>query len=380
MAPHNSDETRATLPELRVDAERNPHCHPTEFLHFRNYVENLYAEHYKITQTQHKPHLIFVQSHRNIYEMQQMFSGKINKPGNSKAVLVSWTTEPIQPYGITDHSVSYHTNSASNTWLPHLVYMFREEFVAMLNGKPTQRMLTSRQTPKPNFCAFIYTKEKTEMFPHIQNRLDFCAELMKYKKVLCPGKSMNNVQPPDYLFADTYGGDDFTQGLVRYLAECKFYIAFDNSTSSKSDPGNLRYFSEKIMAAFTAGAIPIYSGHKDIAEFFNPAAFINSHDFSSHQELVEYVKKVDNSPELTAAYQNAPPILPDSPLHKLHPDKIRPLFLSFAERALKQSSKPFILQPKLVLRKMGTVPKSNPIGLARVSYRYAAQKVKELKK
>ena len=377
----NSHKTASpALTELRVDMEHNRNCHITEFLHFRNYVENLYAGHYKITQTQHKPHLIFAQMHNNLYEIRQRFTRKINEPGNSKAVLVSWTTEPIQPHDLEDHSISYHTNSDINTWLPHTVYMLQKEFNAMLAGKQTQRMLTNKQTPKPNFCAFIYTKEKTDVFPHIQNRMDFCAELTKYKKVLCPGRSMNNVQPPDYLLTDLYGGEDFTQGLVRYLSECKFYIAFDNSVSSKSDPGNLRYFSEKIMIAFTAGAIPIYSGYKDIAEFFNPAAFINSHDFSSHQELVEYVKQVDNSPELTAAYQNAPPILPDSPLHKLHPDKIRPLFLSFAERALKQSSKPFILQPKLVLRKMGTVPKSNPIGFARVSYRYTAQKIKEFKK
>ena len=313
--------------------------------------------------------------HTGIYEMQYERDNKINKRGNARAVLISWTSEPGIPLPIADHTFSLYPDTATNTWFPDFVYLSHEAFTPMLNGNQTQQMQANRRTPRPNFCAFIYTKEKTHMYPYIQNRLDFCAELMRYKKVLCPGKSMNNIQPPDYLFTDAYGGDDFINGLIRYLTECKFYIAFENSMSSKSESNELKYVTEKIMVAFTAGAIPIYSGYREIAELFNPAAFINANDFSSHQELVEYVKEVDNSPELTAAYQNAPPILPDSPLHSLHPDKMRSLFLSFAELALKRSSKPFILQPNLVIRRINTAPKNSPVGFARRSVNFLGRKI-----
>ena len=368
------------LPELRVELEYNEHLMQAEALGFRKNLEGLYAGHYKIVWTTHKPHLIFLHQHINISEMLQKFNYKINKRGNSRALLVSWTAEPILPLPMADHSLSFYPDTTTNTWYPETVYLVYDEFVAMLNGKPTQQMLANKRTPKSNFCAFINSNSRTGMYPHVQARLDLCTELMEYKKVLCPGKSMNNVQPPDYLISDTYLRGDFIKGLVRYLAECKFYIAFENSVSSKLKPNSINYITVKIMTAFIAGSIPIYYGYREVAELFNPAAFINANNFSSQQELVEYIKEVDNSPELTAAYQNAPPILPDSPLHNFRVDKMRPLFLSFAERALKQSSKPFILQPNLILRKMGTVPKSNPIGFVRVSYRYTAQKIKNLKK
>ena len=138
------------------------------------------------------------------------------------------------------------------------------------------------------------------------------------------------------------------KALIRYLSECKFFICFENTLSSRHKSGEIKFLTQKILSAFVAGSIPIYSGYREIAELFNPAAFINAHDFSSHQELIEYIKEVDNSPELTAAYQNAPPILPDSPLHNLHPDKMRPLFLSIAERALERAAKPSILQPSFL--------------------------------
>ena len=372
--------TTPALPELRVDIKENKGSYFSEFLGLMKYLEDQYTGHYKIVWTQHQPHLIFLHQNLDTYTMRRMFDRKISKRGNAKALIASFTAEAILPVPGIDHSFSFYPTAGTNTWFPETLYLLPEEFVAMLNQKPTQQMLANKQTPKSNFCAFIYSNEKLTRWPHIQARLDLCAELMQYKKVLCPGKSMNNVQPPDDMLSGTHARGDFIKGLVRYLAECKFFIAFENTTSSRAIPTHVRYITVRIMTAFIAGSIPIYSGYREIAELFNPAAFINAHDFSSHQELVEYVKEVDNSPELTAAYQNAPPILPDSPLHNLHPDKMKPLFLSLAERALERSSKPIILQPNLILRKMDTVLKNNPINFAHLSYEYATQKIKNLKK
>ena len=372
--------TTPALPELRVDIKKNKGSYFSEFLGLMKYLEDQYTGHYKIVWTQHQPHLIFLHQNLDTDTMRRRFDSKISKRGNAKALIASFTAEAILPVPGIDHSFSFYPTAGTNTWFPETLYLLPEEFVAMLNQKPTQQMLANKQTPKSNFCAFIYSNEKLTRWPHIQARLDLCAELMRYKKVLCPGKSMNNVQPPDDMLSGTYARGDFIKGLVRYLAECKFFIAFENTTSSRAIPTHVRYITVRIMTAFIAGSIPIYSGYREIAELFNPAAFINAHDFSSHQELVEYVKEVDNSPELTAAYQNAPPILPDSPLHNLHPDKMKPLFLSLAERALERSSKPIILQPNLILRKMDTVLKNNLINFAHLSYEYATQKIKNLKK
>ena len=315
----------------------------------RAYIERMYEGHYKVVWTEENPHLLFVQMglHMGFYVDKKRFVSKVQKLDSKKYFLIFWTAEPSLTHKVADYSFSYYPDTATNTWFPDMLNVLYEDFVALLDGKPTQRFLTNRKKPKPNFCAFVHM-QTTPGLTQIEARNDFCVELMKYKKVLCPGPVMNNVQAPDYMqISRIVQEGDFTTGLIRYLSECRFFICFENTRSSKQEPNGIKYVTLKILAAFIAGSIPIYSGYREIAELFNPAAFINANDFSSHQELIEYIKEVDNSPELTAAYQNAPPILPDSPLHNLHPDKMRPVFLSLADRAFERArdTKPPIFQP-----------------------------------
>ena len=116
--------------------------------------------------------------------------------------------------------------------------------------------------------------------------------------------------------------------LIRYLSECKTVLRTYIMTEAQCNATSL-------LAAFIAFHPNLFRYRRTL----QPRPFI-ADNFSSRQELIEYIKQVDNSPELTAAYQNAPPILPNSPLHNLHPDKIKPVFLSLAERALEQAQRP----------------------------------------
>ena len=330
MNPHKT--TTPTLPELRVYALPE-YIINIEFRTLCDYIERMYEGYYKVIWTETKPHLKFALTR---HPVPIPIAQKLKY---QRSLLIFWTAEPILPHKtFPDHSFSFYPDTATNTWFPDMLNVLYDDFVAFLNNKLTQRALTYRQTPKTNFCAFVQRYKLTTQ-SRVRNR--FCAELMKYKKVSCPGPVMNNVLTPEYMQDHA---TDYSHGLVRYLSECKFFICFENQISSKHEPNGYRFVTQKILSAFIAGSIPIYSGYREIAELFNPAAFINAHDFSSHQELIEYIKEVDNSPELTAAYQNAPPILPDSPLHNRHPDKMRPLFLSLAERALERAAGPPILQ------------------------------------
>ena len=350
----NKTSTQA-LPELRVDVAHQHGHFKIEPIKLRAYLERMYDRHYKVVWTEENPHLIFVQAGSS--SLPPKFKFKLQKQGNQRSLFIIWTAEPVIPHKMAEHNLSFYPDTATNTWFPDMLNILYEDFSAFLSNNPTQRALTYRQTPKTNFCAFIHMQPFDPNRPQIKVRNEFCAELMKYKKVLCPGRVMNNVQAPGYLSSsnvqstdsptfDKPDEEDFTKGSIRYLSECKFFICFENILSSKQEPNGIRYVTQKILSAFIAGSIPIYSGYREIAELFNPAAFINAHDFSSHQELIEYIKEVDNSPELTAAYQNAPPILPDSPLHNLHPNKMKPAFLSLAERAFERTrdTKPPIFQ------------------------------------
>jgi len=59
--------------------------------------------------------------------------------------------------------------------------------------------------------------------------------------------------------------------------------------------------------------IPIVWGDPPVKEFFNPESFICRDDFSSDNELAEYVLHVDNTPELYAKYIQAPPFYKNVP-------------------------------------------------------------------
>lgn len=73
---------------------------------------------------------------------------------------------------------------------------------------------------------------------------------------------------------------DFDSAMDGYK-QCKFILALEN----KYVDG---YVTEKIVNAFHSGAIPIYSGSKNIKELFNEKAFIYVDDFETIDDCVDY--------------------------------------------------------------------------------------------
>jgi hypothetical protein len=97
-----------------------------------------------------------------------------------------------------------------------------------------------------------------------------------------------------------------------FQKDYKFSIAFENSRKEG-------YVTEKIIDAWAAGTIPIYWGNTQIANEFNPKAFINVFDFDSIDDCIKYVKKVDNDDELYLSMQREP-IFNDDSLSKIYYD------------------------------------------------------------
>ena len=97
--------------------------------------------------------------------------------------------------------------------------------------------------------------------------------LSKYKKVSSGGRYKNNI-----------GGA--IKDKDAFLGDYKFNIAFENASFKG-------YTTEKIVDAFAANTLPIYYGDPDVVNDFNEKAFINCNEFSSLEEAIEYVKKVD---------------------------------------------------------------------------------------
>ena len=170
-------------------------------------------------------------------------------------------------------------------------------------GMPWMLFLDRRQyqkEPKLKFCNFLYSDS---WHPSTAVRRAFCKLLMRYKRVDCPARSLNNTLPA---FAVGRNVED----KISFLKDYKFTIAFENEPASG-------YITEKIVHPLAVGSIPIYWGSSKIANYFNPKAFINCHDYQNFEQVVERVIAIDNDPDLYARYIQAPPTAPGNYYHDL---------------------------------------------------------------
>jgi hypothetical protein len=150
-------------------------------------------------------------------------------------------------------------------WPLFLMGRYRPE--DLLKEKDIDRIFSQ----KKRFCSFVVSNVDAV------ERIAFFQKLNEYKKVDSGGKFLNNIGAP---VSDKLG----------FLNESKFNITFENISS----PG---YTSEKIFDAFLANSIPIYWGNPEVGADFNERAFINVHNFNSTDDLIQYIKWLDENDE-----------------------------------------------------------------------------------
>ena len=97
------------------------------------------------------------------------------------------------------------------------------------------------------------------------------------------------------------------------------------------------YLSEKIFHPLMVGSIPIYWGCPEVAQYINPDCFINCHDFSSFDDVIKEVLKIDSDQQLYESYLNAPPIIP-SAQYEMRQKKITKTMRDMTEAALSRRS------------------------------------------
>ena len=139
--------------------------------------------------------------------------------------------------------------------------------------------LQLKKENKEKFCCFVYSHD-------VGYRNKFCMDLSQYKKVDAGGRCLNNI-----------GGR--VDNKIEFQRQYKFCIAYENAV-------HLGGTDEKILEAYQSNCIPIYYGNETITSDFNKETFINAHDFSSNEELIEYIKRVDTDEELYNSYLNKP--------------------------------------------------------------------------
>ena len=178
--------------------------------------------------------------------------------------------------------------------------------------------------PKTRFCNFVNSNSSAGE-PAVRER--FARLLMRRGRVDCPGRSLANVFP---LPRNERGSDDGALAKLAYLAAYRFTIAFENT-------GADHYVSEKILHALLAGSIPIYWGCPQVAEYYNPEAFVNCHEFASFEAVAAHVMAIEADPARREAMRRARMLHADSRMPALHAD-LEARWRSLAERALRRGA------------------------------------------
>lgn len=160
------------------------------------------------------------------------------------------------------------------------------------------------------FCNFIYSNALNGEGARL--RVVFCKKLAEYKKVDCLGSVLHNVTDgierryeKDY--AKVVLNSNWERAKIDTLSGYKFTIAFENTRL----PG---WVTEKLIDPLLAHSIPIYWGDPDVAELFNPKAFINCADYGDDLDAaVQAVMDLDHDRERYMQMLREPPLREDFP-------------------------------------------------------------------
>lgn len=123
------------------------------------------------------------------------------------------------------------------------------------------------------FCNFIYGNNWCAN-PY---RLEFYKKLSGYKKIDSAGSLMNNMngfKVPE------------CERKLSFISKYKFTIAIENSSQNG-------YSTEKIVDPFLAKTLPIYWGDPNINQDYNPDSFVNLMSFSSMEDAIEEIIRLD---------------------------------------------------------------------------------------
>jgi hypothetical protein len=195
-------------------------------------------------------------------------------------IRIFYTPENIRPrFDRCDYAFSYDLPITQRNYrLP--IYRRWPEYKNLLRPRDPDRIAAQKR----QFCAFMVSN------PHAIERIDFFNRLSKYKKVDSGGGYLNNIG---------YRVERGSQNKLDWMRNYKFSITFENSCY----PG---YTTEKLMHALITDTIPIYWGNPLASLDFNPKAFINCHDYSSFDDVVELVREIDQNEALYKEYLSQP--------------------------------------------------------------------------
>ena len=256
-----------------------PNLDPTD-----NYFYNLLSLKYKVEIDLHNPdilfHSVYTNQHRN-YD-------------SNKVIKILYTGENFRPnFNDSHYSFSFDYMDDDRNYRLPLWALILNWFDRPYNGNRDHAYLHNiddflnkkNSYSKNKFCSFVVSN------PNSIKRIQFAMKLNQIKNIDCPGRVLNNMTPL------TGRGDQ--KEKIEFLRDYRFNVCFENSTH----PG---YCTEKIIHSMFMNTIPIYWGDELVTRDFNPDSFLNLHDFSSEEALIDRIFEVENNKNLYDDIMNQP--------------------------------------------------------------------------
>ena len=170
----------------------------------------------------------------------------------------------IPDLNMCDYGVSLsHIRCDDRTFRMYGGFIYDKDFHLVLPLLKEEALLNRK------FCNFVYSNNICA----VPYRELFFKTLSGYKRIDSGGAFLNNMGKKV--------GDK-----RQFLHEYKFTLAIENS----SMPG---YVTEKILEPFMAQSLPLYWGSPTVSSDYNPNSFVNLMNYSSMEEAVEEVIRLD---------------------------------------------------------------------------------------
>lgn len=209
----------------------------------------------------------------------------------SKVTVIDMFAEAISPdFNWFDYAIGTDALEAGDRMIRFPLRMECYKDIDMIREKSLKDFPAGK---KVQFCNFIYSNACAH-----PNRDAFFHELSRYKRVNSLGRHLNNTDGDNLQCGDA-NGDKWFMSSVSLKQPYKFSISFENACFRG-------YLSEKLPTSLMAGTVPIYWGNPDIEEEYNPKSFINCHRFGNFDEVVDFIKYLDEDDAAYAGYLDQP--------------------------------------------------------------------------
>lgn len=275
----------------------------TSMLYWGTFFQYVLSHRYNVVIDADQPDIVFYSNLMSNFEQLDSFTNKIARCqtsyGPSVKKIFCTGEDHGEPLNIINQGSDYFALGATPLFKHdrYLSYQIHNPTAAwglysesLLVDTPYEWLLKKRNgeevlNSKKHFCGVVQNST-------VPYRVELFEKLSNYKFVRASGAWITNVPSEEATIAHASIDGEGYKSKVNFLSSCKFSIQVQSSYTS--------YFThEKMIQAYAANTIPIFYGNdKILLDGFNPKSFINCHDYNSIDDVVEYVKEIDQNDSL----------------------------------------------------------------------------------